>query len=90
MPPCTSFEERELVPLDQSRASTIPTLSPRVAASSAAPGADDAAAHHEDVELFALQRLDRGFTLFGAQLRGPGHTVRFGHCQALLRLAENR
>ena len=37
MPPCTSFDDRLDVPLAQSRASTIPTRRPRVAASSALP-----------------------------------------------------
>ena len=37
MPPCTSFDERLEVPEAQSRASTIPTRRPRVAASSALP-----------------------------------------------------
>src|SRR5665647_1880115 len=37
MPPCTSFEERLEVPEAQSRASRMPTLSPRVTASIAQP-----------------------------------------------------
>src|SRR5690554_369591 len=37
MPPCTSFDDLLEVPEPQSRASTMPTLSPRVTASSAQP-----------------------------------------------------
>ena len=50
MPPCMSFELRLLVPDAQSRASSMPTRRPRVTASRAAPGADDAAADHQHVE----------------------------------------
>ena len=42
---------RELVPEARSRCSTRPVAKPRVTASSAVPGAHDAAADHQDVEL---------------------------------------
>ena len=37
------------------------------------PRADDATPDDEDVELFRLQRLDRGVPFVGTQLRGEGY-----------------
>ncbi len=54
-----SLLERLDVPEAKSRASTSPTVRPRVAASSAAPDADDTAADDQDVELAAGFRRRR-------------------------------
>jgi hypothetical protein len=51
-----SLEDRDEVPAAQSLASTMPTLRPRVTASRATAGADDAAADDEDVQFLARLR----------------------------------
>ena len=55
------------MPDAKSRASTSATLSPRVAASSAAPAPDHAAADDDDVELLAAEPLPGLFPLVEIQ-----------------------